>query len=497
MSTTEIWAAKAIQKSFGASKALSSAHLSLRTGEIHALVGENGAGKSTLSKVAAGVYQIDEGTFELDGLPFIPISIMNAAKSGIGLVFQEQSTSSSLTIAENIFLNDLRRFRVGALINRKKIEAAASTQLKSVGADFNVSTDMANLNVGQKKILEVARALAQNPRLIFMDEVTAFLDSRGRELVLKAMQNLKEQGITVCFVTHHMDEVFQIADRVTVMRDGKTIQTLKVGETDRSELERLMVGREVASHMYPPKEKKSASSETLLELSNISVGDRINGVTLSVAPGEVIGIAGLAGCGGNILLKAIGGDLPVKGGSMKFRDEDYSPKSPRDAIELGIAYLPGERDLEGLLSLFSVRENISLSILPASFSSVSTATEAKISKQYVDDLKIKTHSIESQVDTLSGGNRQKVVLSKLLALNPKLLLLDNPTRGVDVGAREHIYQSITDAAHAGMTIILYSEDLPELLGLSDRILVLRHGGVSKEFRNVNKLAENDVITFML
>ena len=497
MSTTEIWAAKAIQKSFGASKALSSAHLSLRTGEIHALVGENGAGKSTLSKVAAGVYQIDEGTFELDGLPFIPISIMSAAKSGIGLVFQEQSTSSSLTIAENIFINDLRRFRVGTLINRKKIEAAASTQLKSVGADFNVSTDMANLDVGQKKILEVARALAQNPRLIFMDEVTAFLDSRGRELVLKAMQNLKEQGITVCFVTHHMDEVFQIADRVTVMRDGKTIQTLKVGETDRSELERLMVGREVASHMYPPKEKKSASSETLLELSNISVGDRINGVTLSVAPGEVIGIAGLAGCGGNILLKAIGGDLPVKGGSMKCRDEDYSPKSPRDAIELGIAYLPGERDLEGLLSLFSVRENISLSILPASFSSVSTATEAKISKQYVDDLKIKTHSIESQVDTLSGGNRQKVVLSKLLALNPKLLLLDNPTRGVDVGAREHIYQSITDAAHAGMAIILYSEDLPELLGLSDRILVLRHGGVSKEFRNVNELAENDVITFML
>ncbi len=497
MSTTEIWTAKAIQKSFGASKALSSAHLSLRTGEIHALVGENGAGKSTLSKVAAGVYQIDEGTFELDGLPFNPTSIMSAAKSGIGLVFQEQSTSSSLTIAENIFINNLRRFRVGALINRKKIEAAASAQLKSVGADFNVSADMANLDVGQKKILEVARALAQNPRLIFMDEVTAFLDSRGRELVLKAMQNLKEQGITVCFVTHHMDEIFQIADRVTVMRDGKTIQTLEVSETDRSELERLMVGREVASHMYPPKEKKSASSATFLELSNISVGDRINGVTLSVAPGEVIGIAGLAGCGGNILLKAIGGDLPVKSGSMKCRGEDYSPKSPRDAIELGIAYLPGERDLEGLLSLFSVRENISLSILPSSFSSVSTAIEAKISNQYVDDLKIKTHSIESQVDTLSGGNRQKVVLSKLLAINPKLLLLDNPTRGVDVGAREHIYQSITDAANAGMAIILYSEDLPELLGLSDRILVLRHGGISKEFRNVNELAENEVITFML
>jgi ribose transport system ATP-binding protein len=497
MSRTEIWAAKAIQKSFGASKALSSAHLSLRTGEIHALVGENGAGKSTLSKVAAGVYQIDEGAFELDGLPFIPTSIMSAAKSGIGLVFQEQSTSSALTIAENIFINDLRRFRVGAIINRKKIEAAASAQLKSVGADFNVSTDMVNLDVGQKKILEVARALAQNPRLIFMDEVTAFLDSRGRELVLKAMQNLKEQGITVCFVTHHMDEVFQIADRVTVMRDGKTIQTLEVIETDRSELERLMVGREVTSHMYPTKERKSTSSETLLELSNISVGDRINGVTLTVSPGEVIGIAGLAGCGGNILLKAIGGDLPVKDGSMKYCAEDYHPKNPRDAIELGIAYLPGERDLEGLLSLFSVRENISLSILPSSFSSVSTATETKISKQYVDELKIKTHSIESQVDTLSGGNRQKVVLSKLLALNPKLLLLDNPTRGVDVGAREHIYQSITDAAHAGMAIILYSEDLPELLGLSDRILVLRHGGVSNEFRNVNELAENDVITFML
>jgi ribose transport system ATP-binding protein len=497
MKISNIWTANEVNKSFGASQALSSAHLSLRTGEIHALMGENGAGKSTLSKVAAGVYQVDEGTFEFNGMPFIPTSIMSAARAGIGLVFQEQSTSLSLTIAENIFINDLRRFRAGPFINRKKIEAAASAQLKSVGADFEVSADMASLDVGQRKILEVARALAQNPRLVFMDEVTAFLDSHGRELVLKAMQNLKEQGITVCFVTHHMDEVFQIADRVTVMRDGKTIQTLEVGETDRSELERLMVGREVASHMYPPKEKKSASSETLLELSNVSVGDRINGVTLSVAPGEIIGIAGLAGCGGNILLKAIGGDTPVKSGSMKCCDGDYHPKSPRDAIELGIAYLPGERDLEGLISLFSVRENISLSILPSSFSPVSTADEAKISKQYVSDLKIKTHSIESQVDTLSGGNRQKVVLSKLLALNPKLLLLDNPTRGVDVGAREHIYQSITAAANSGMAIILYSEDLPELLGLSDRILVLRHGGVSKEFRNVNELAENDVITFML
>jgi len=497
MKIRNIWTADGVHKSFGASKALSSAHLSLRTGEIHALVGENGAGKSTLSKVAVGVYQIDEGTFTLDGLPFIPTSILDAARAGIGLVFQEQSTSPSLTIAENIFINDLRKFRVRGLINRKKIEAAASVQLKSVGADFDVSSDMASLDIGQKKILEVARALAQNPRLIFMDEVTAFLDSRGRELVLKAIQNLKEQGITVCFVTHHMDEVFKIADRVTVMRDGKTIETLEVDETDRSELERLMVGREVASHMYPPKATPPASSEILLELSNVSVGDRINGVTLSVAPGEIIGIAGLAGCGGNILLKAIGGDLPIKNGAMKCRKGDYHPKSPRDAIELGIAYLPGERDLEGLLSMFSVRENIALSILPSSFSSVSTAAETKVSKQYVDDLKIKTHSIESQVDTLSGGNRQKVVLSKLLALNPKLLLLDNPTRGVDVGAREHIYQSITDAAHTGMAIILYSEDLPELLGLSDRILVLRHGTISKEFRNVSELAENDVITFML
>ena len=497
MKISNIWTADGINKSFGASQALSSAHLSLRTGEIHALMGENGAGKSTLSKVAAGVYQIDDGTFEFNGMPFIPTSIMSATRAGIGLVFQEQSTSPSLTIAENIFINDLRRFRVGAFINRKKIEAAAAAQLISVGADFSVSADMATLDVGQKKILEVARALAQNPRLIFMDEVTAFLDARGRELVLKAMQNLKEQGITVCFVTHHMDEVFQIADRVTVMRDGKTIQTLEVSETDRSELERLMVGREVASHMYPAKNTRNTSAENHLELSNVSVGDRISGVNLSVAPGEIIGIAGLAGCGGNILLKAIGGDLPIKNGAMKCCDGEYRPKSPRDAIELGIAYLPGERDLEGLLSLFSVRENIALSILPSSFRPVSTAAETTVSKQYVADLKIKTHSIESQVDTLSGGNRQKVVLSKLLALKPKILLLDNPTRGVDVGAREHIYQSITDAANAGMAIIIYSEDLPELLGLSDRILVLRHGGISKEFRNVNELAENDVITFML
>lgn len=497
MSTTEIWAAKAIQKSFGASKALSSAHLSLRTGEIHALVGENGAGKSTMSKVAAGVHQIDGGSFEFMGRPFAPISITNASKSGIGLVFQEPSTSAALTVAENIFINDLRSFRKGPFLDKKRLEDAASVQLQNVGADFNIYARVEDLNFGQKKIIEVARVIAQKPSLIFMDEVTAFLDSQGRELLMHAIKNLAEQKITVCFVTHHLDEIFEIADRVTVMRDGETIQTLIVSQTDRSELERLMVGREVASQMYPAKEKTVTSREIQLSLLNVTVGDKILNLDLSLAEGEILGIAGLADCGASYLLKAIFGDIPLSDGSMRFLDRPYSPKSPQSAMGLGIAYLPGERDLEGLLSVFSVRENINLSLLPKPFIKVSLQKEKEVAVQFVDKLKIKTPSVESVIDTLSGGNRQKVVLSKLLAIAPKVLLLDNPTRGVDVGARAHLYQSIITAAQLGVSVIIYSEELNELIGISDRIIVLRQGVVQKELDQVGKLVEHDIISFML
>jgi ribose transport system ATP-binding protein len=497
MKTKDLWTASDIHKSFGASKALSGVQMRLHTGEIHALVGENGAGKSTLSKVAAGLFPIDKGQFEFKGEAFQPVSIAHAAKSGVSLVFQEQCTSLELTVAENIFIHDLRSFRVGPFLNGKKIESVAAEQLSNLGADFGVTTELVNLDLGQKKIIELARALAQNPELIFMDEVTAFLDANGRDLVINSIKKLKGQGITVCFVTHHLDEVFEIADRVTVMRDGKTVATLNVKDTNRAEIESLMVGREMASHMYPQRTIKNLERENLLEVKDLKVRDKIVGANFSVAPGEILGIAGLAGCGGSSFLKCIVGDLQTKSGHMIFSSKSYSPKNPREARDMGIAYLPGERDIEGLLSVFSVRENICLPILPRSFSKVSGAKEKQVSQDFVEKLEIKTQSIESIVDSLSGGNRQKVVLSKLLAISPKVLLLDNPTRGVDVGAREHIYSAIAAVAQSGTAVILYSEELNELLGLCDRLLVLRRGAISKEFQDVAHLSENDVISFML
>jgi ABC-type sugar transport system ATPase subunit len=496
METREIWTAEGIRKSFGASVALSGAHLSLRTGEIHALIGENGAGKSTLSKVAAGVYHADEGTFLFEGEQYSTESSSSARFKDIGLVFQEQSTSPQLSVAENVYLNTLRAFRVGPLLSRKKIEAAAAAQLDNVGADFDVTTGMNQLDFGQKKILEVARVLAQEPKIVFFDEVTAFLDARGRELVLEAMKKLKASGITVCFVTHHLDEIFEIADRVTVMRDGMTIQTLNVPETNRSELELLMVGREVADSMYPERPRKLVDN-AVLAAENIQIGDRIRDASFEIHAGEIVGIAGLAGCGGSELLRAIAGDIPLEGGSLSVEGRPYRPASPRDGANVGVAYLPGERDLEGLLSMFSVRENVGLSILPGSLSRVSIAKEREVSEQFVQQLQIKTDSIEKNVDFLSGGNRQKVVLSKLLATSPTVLLLDNPTRGVDVGARAHIYQSIAEAAKKGAAVLVYSEELNELLGLCSRLLVLRKGQISNEFERVDGLEENDVISHML
>ncbi len=491
-----VWEARGVAKAFGPTRALLEASVVLRAGEIHALCGENGAGKSTMSKVACGVYPIDSGEFRRSGEPFVPSSLTLAAKHGVGLVFQESMISTTVSVAENIFIDRLREFRRGGVLDRARMNAEASRHLETAGADFGVHADWSDLNLGRRKMVEIARAVSRDPAVLFVDEATAVLDAEGRELVMAALRGFRDRGMSICYVSHHMDEIFALTDRITVMRDGQTVATLKTPDTTRAGLESLMVGREVFESMYPARTVDRTTTD-VLSLEDVSDGNRLRAVSLALRPGEVVGIAGLAGCGGTELLRIIAGDRSATSGRMSLEGAPYAPRTPRHAMTKGVVFLPGDRDGDGLLGSASVRENIALGSLPRSLGRMRPRDERRTAEHYVEALSIKTTSTEEPVERLSGGNRQKVVFAKLLATTPRILLLDNPTRGVDVGAREQIYKVIADAAATGVAVLLLSEDLLEVLGMSDRVVVLRKGAVSAAFDDVAELGERDILPHML
>lgn len=490
-----VWSAQNVSKSFGPTRALVNATVSIRAGEIHGLIGENGAGKSTITKVATGVHRADSGTFRLNNTEYEPKSLLETANIGVSLIFQEITVNRMLTIAENVFISRLRRFRRGGLMDRRRINDEAQFHLDALGADFSVNDNIETLNLGQLKVIELARAIAEKPSMLFVDEATAVLDASGKELVLKSLRNLRDQGLAIGYVSHHFDEIFSLTDRMTIMRNGSNVATLETAKTDRHEIESLMVGRSLAGSMFP--EKHPGTNEPLMSAENVSLADKIRNVSFKVNRGEVFGIAGLAGAGGSELLRILAGDLQLTQGTIELIGQDYKPKSPEAAMRRKVAYLPGDRDDEGLVGNFSVRENIGMSILPGSLNPVQVNTERKHVNHFINKLHIKTQNAEAQVDSLSGGNRQKVVLAKLLAINPDVLLLDNPTRGVDVGAREHLYSAIAEAARSGMSVILLSEDLSELLGLVNRLVVFRRGEISHEIDSLENISEREIISHML
>lgn len=490
-----VWSAENVTKSFGPTRALVDASISIRAGEVHGLIGENGAGKSTITKVATGVHHADRGNFALHGEPYEPRSLQQTADIGVSLIFQEITVNRMLSVAENVFISRLRSFRRGGLMSRRRINAEAQKHLDALGADFSVGDDVATLNLGQLKVIELARAIAEKPAMLFVDEATAVLDANGKELVLNALRGLRDQGLAIGYVSHHFDEIFSLTDRVTVMRNGANVATLNTADTDRQEIESLMVGRSVVDSMFPP--KRVATDEPVLTTEDLTLADKIANVSFTVNRGEVLGIAGLAGSGGADLLRALAGAGRGVSGSVELNGRAYQPKSPEGAMKKKVAYLPGDRDDEGVIGNFSVRENIGMSFLPHSLTPVSVGAERRRVGQLMETLHIKAQSAEAEVDSLSGGNRQKVVLAKLLAIDPDVLLLDNPTRGVDVGAREHLYAAIADAARSGMSVVLLSEDLHELIGLANRLIVFREGEVSHEIDSLEGISEREIIPHML
>ena len=440
---------------------------------------------------------MDSGTITIDGKMVSISNTKDALENGISIVFQESTINPFITIAENIFIDRLHEYtRKMTGIDWKRLNDDAQKILDSMESGINVKSDIHTLNLGQWKLIEVARALSYNPKILLLDESTAFLNHNETVSFINAVKKLRESGLAIGFVSHHMNEIYSLADRVTVMRDGKFIIEMVREELNQERLEAAMVGRNIGDKLYPQK-RQSPAENVILKVENLSVEGHLETASFQLYEGEILGIGGLKQSGGDAIIDAIYGAVPISGGSITMGEDVYTETKPVESLERKISLLPGERTLEGLIVNFSIADNIVMSARPRKGLLRDKKKEKELVEQYVDRVHIKTDNPDNPASSLSGGNMQKVVIGKCLATSPKVLLLNNPTRGIDISARQEIYSLIRKLANEGLSIIMLTEDLLELLGMSDRILITRHNKISKIFDENNGLTEEDVISYIV
>ncbi len=471
MSRTPVLEMRNIAKAFGKFYALKGVDLTVWPGEIHALMGENGAGKSTLMKILAGAYTATSGEILIDGQPFHIRGPKDALSAGITLIYQEMQLAPNLTVAENIFLgSELSR---GGLVQRKEMVMQSQKVIDRLGAQFKASDRVMTLTIAEQQQVEIARALHRNSRILVMDEPTAALSSRETHRLFELIMRLRDEGMAIIYISHRMAEVYELSDRVSVLRDGCHIDTIPVASVDRQGLINMMVGREMGQEY--PKEVGNVGG-TILEVKNLSRGI-LQDISFEVKSGEVFGISGLVGAGRTELARAILGIDKPESGEVYVRGKKVHYRTFADAIRDGLGLIPEDRKLQGLVQIMSVKRNTTLvnmkRVLRAGV--ISSSLEEKLSKEYADKLHVVTPSMETEVQYLSGGNQQKVVIAKWLFQNSEILFLDEPTRGIDVGAKAEIYRLINRMAKEGKTIIMISSEMPELLGMCDRIMVMHEG----------------------
>jgi len=481
-----------ISKSFPGVKALEDVHFSTDAGQVHALVGENGAGKSTLIKVISGVYQADSGTIHMDGEEVTFGSPHEAQAAGIATMYQELSLYPELTVAENIFMGHAPMRRAGPVqvvdwgeMNRRSQEILASLNIH----DMDVHRKVGALNVGNRQRVEIAKALSLNAKVLIMDEPTAALTESDVEQLFDIVRLLKERGVAVIYISHRLIEVFQLADKVTVLRDGKFVDAKPVSETDEGDLIRMMVGRTITD-LFP--KLPSEVGDAVLEVKDLNRHPQTEDISFTVRSGEIVGMAGLVGSGRSETAQVVFGILSADSGEILVEGKAVKVKSPTQAMKLGIAYVPEDRGTQGLVREMRIRENLSMPILDSltRFGMVMKRQERKLGEDLIEQLNIIATSGEQVVNKLSGGNQQKVVVGKWLATKPKVLIVDEPTRGVDVGAKAEIHRLLSELAQQGLGILMISSELPEVLGMSDRILVMRNSRLVGEFSREEATQEN-------
>lgn len=467
-----------VVKSFGSNRVLHGVDFEVLRGEVHALAGGNGAGKSTLMKILQGVYTLDEGTIEVEGRPVRFRTSNDARAHGIGMIFQEFSLVPTLTVAQNVFLGHAPSM-AGGLLDDRESGRRASAIFERIGVDIDPSARVADLSPGHRQLTEIAKALSREARILIMDEPTASLAKAEVQGLFNIVRTLKQLGIAIIYITHRMEEVFEIADRITVLRDGRRVITEPVADLTLPKLvEYIVGGRMEHSLVWRPREVKR-SGTPLLEVRNLEAGPRVRGVTFDLYPGEILGIAGLMGSGRTETARALFGVDPIDGGEVLMHGRPVHVKRPDESIKTKLALVPEDRRTQGLVLQHSIRDNLLLPILPQlkRWGFIQDRRGDAIVNSYVDQLKIKTDSIHKQVGLLSGGNQQKVVIAKWLSTKPEVLILDEPTVGVDIATKVEIVERIRELADGGTGIIVISSEFPELLAVSDRIVVLRDGVV--------------------
>ncbi|GLC31320.1 sugar ABC transporter ATP-binding protein [Clostridium omnivorum] len=469
-----------ITKSFPGVKALEDVNLTAFGGEITALMGENGAGKSTLMKILSGVYKKDSGTIEIDGEEVQITGIKEAESLGVTIIHQELSVLPNLTVAENIFLGNEKTNKFTGRIEKRLINERSKMFLDQIGCKIDPSTLVKNISVGEKQMIEIAKALTKNSKIIIMDEPTTALTDVETKKLFEVIKSLKEKGIAVIYISHRMEEIFAICDKVVVLRDGKYVGEERVKDIDNDKLINMMVGRNI-EEQFPYKEYKKG--QVLLEVKNLNYGNIVKDASLAVKAGEILGVAGLMGSGRTELAKTIFGEYKATSGEIYVEGKKVKINFTRDAINNGVCYLSEDRKKEGLVLGMSVGRNMTLSNIEKyenKFKRIDQNAESKDVEEYIKKLKVKTPSSAQLIKNLSGGNQQKVILAKWLLVAPKVLIIDEPTRGIDVGAKKEIYELLNELKSMGKAIIMISSDLPEVLGISDRIIVMSEGKISGE-----------------
>lgn len=494
-----------VSKAFAGVQALDEVRIEVRPGEVVGLVGENGAGKSTLMRILAGVYRPDSGTLLLDGKPLNLNSPREANLQGIGIVFQEQSLLPNLTVAENIYLGQEKEFSRWGVISWPALHAAAKRQLEKVQLPIDPATRTAHLSFAERQMVELAKALALEERterhlVILLDEPTSVLEQREIDILFARVRALRNRASFV-FVSHRLDEVLDISDRVYVMKDGKVVAEMPAGETNVPELHRLMVGRELHAEYYREARQREPAQNLVMQAESLAVNGAYRNVDFTLRAGEILGIAGVIGSGREALTRTLFGFLPHSAGKLTVAGKPVRLTSPDQAAALGIGYIPRERRVEGLVLTLPIVPNITLASLATVMKggAIQSAKERKLAESWVEKLHVRTPNVDALCLNLSGGNQQKVVLSKWMNARSKILIFDHPTRGLDVGAKEEVYDLMRTLSEQGIAMILTADTLEETIGLSHSILVMRDGEVTARFDATpgKKPAQVDLIRHMV
>ncbi|MGE7187104.1 sugar ABC transporter ATP-binding protein [Peribacillus sp. NPDC006672] len=481
-----------IKKSFGKVNVLKNVSLKVKPGEIHAFLGENGAGKSTLMKVLSGIYKKDDGEIKIDG-NLVDIKNPNIAKElGIGIIYQELALAPDLTVAENIFLGSFQN--KNGIVQWNDMNSKAFELIKSIGFQVNPKTITGYLSVAHQQVVEICKALSQNVKVLILDEPTAVLAPQDVEKLFDILKTLKSQGVSIIYISHRLEEIFEIADAITVLKDGGVTGSVLPKEVSKDQLISMMIGRNLEA-LFP--ERNAQIGKEMLKIVNLSTKEKLKNVSLTVHAGEVVGLAGLVGSGRTEIARALFGVDKLESGEFILDGKSIQTKSPSDAVAKGIGLVPESRKEDGLVLPMSIRKNITMTQIKSItkfINVIQSKKEKEMANDLIQKLRIKTNSCETPVENLSGGNQQKVVLAKWYHTNTKVLILDEPTRGVDVGAKVEIYQLINELAEKGLGIIVISSELLEVIGLCDRIYVMDDGRIKGSLTKEESITEAKIMS---